>query len=339
MAIHLALFVSIRSRPRPTVRSAKPVEVELVIEASSVAQQSEFQPSQASLRSEETPTKQAKSRIEQPHPNLAPSVSDRSKPAQPTWSQISPSRILSVGLGEAGEPPRRGPLREQGAIGRQLEQSLTESANAKPYLSERPPPILVLRSDGSLHYEGVGIEAVIGADGSVDFPTQDAVEYEFHLAPDALLERLVDQEKRRAWIEEVYGGQVLIDPKYSGRDERPIAVPVAGGTFDTCAIESRDCYVYEKQWFMKKTKKLRQQLHQRWRKRNLRTSLHELEVRIASVQLDDDLGSRQKRALFRKWLGECADNWEGQQAKVMLEDAILRLNHNEYARIPDAGLH
>ncbi len=275
----------------------------------------------------------------------AEEVDNRSDNA-PSWEQIDPSRILGVGAqGEPLDPPR-GPLRARGksSVQQGIDQALAEFAKEVPHLSERPPPTLALQSDGSLRYQGAGIRAVIGPDGSLDFPKADSVSIQS--TTEGSLERLFNKEKRRKWIEEVYGGQV-IDCKYRGPADSandvgcggraPSTVPVMSGIFDTCGLEPRDCYSYEKQWIMRETKKLREKLHQRWRQLNLRRSLFELEVVLSGLESDEKLGTAQKRARLQQLLADCADNWEGNQARLMIEDALTRLERAEYARLRDAG--
>lgn len=247
------------------------------------------------------------------------------------WEQIDPTRLRRLHNLPARTETPKGPRRE---VASGLDLGLAEFAKRVPHLSERPPPTLALYSDGSLRYTSKSVKAKIFPDGSVEI-TEPAAAWA-RLNFEELWARLLDSEKRREWMEQTYGGQIVdcnLEPAAPGCLK---SVPIIEGGVDTCAWEPRDCYVYEKQWFMKETQKLREKLHQRWRQVNLRRSLHELESKTESIEADPQLTVAQKRAALRKLLADCADNWEGTEARAMIEGALRRIE-GDYATVPDAG--
>jgi hypothetical protein len=61
------------------------------------------------------------------------------------------------------------------ALARQLDQSLAETANARSYVTRRPPPELRPRADGGYAFTGHAFDAVIRPDGEVVFEDRPPV--------------------------------------------------------------------------------------------------------------------------------------------------------------------
>lgn len=360
-AVHLLLYFGVQLRSQNAVtateapQSEQAMVVELLVEPSlSIAEPPETPAPADRGPSEQAEPKQAEPKQAEPkqaEPNDAEPkqalpvradepVSAHIPPAAGVaeatrWPEVDPQRLLGLRGWDAAPDASRGPRRDRGRKGdrslRDLQQRLDQQlgqATEVPHASERPAPALELRSDGTLHYKSASIKARILSDGSVELIEPDAVWVRLNV--ESIWERLTDREKRRAWVERVYSGQV-IDCVTSTSSGCTSALPLLEGGFDTCALESRDCYAYEKQWFMKQTQSLREKLHQRWRNENMRRSLHTLELQVASILMEEGLDLLEKQTALEALLADCSDDWEGAQARALLTEAIEDLKRESHA--------
>ncbi len=99
------------------------------------------------------------------HPGCVPRDAG---PSIDTFRVVAPGAVARSAL--AGEMPDAGaPVDEGTRISRALSEGLARQANARPHLSERPPPRLRRQRDGSFRYESAAFDAVVAPDGTVTF--------------------------------------------------------------------------------------------------------------------------------------------------------------------------
>jgi len=126
--------------------------------------------------------------VRHPHASLAPTTEggwDFPVPAEPDsgacippdagtpairWAAIDPAAAAaSVITRDPRQTRDAGTGPGAGALSAAMSEDLRETAMAQPYLTERGPPRLHRRTDGTYRYESSQFDAVIGSDGSVTF--------------------------------------------------------------------------------------------------------------------------------------------------------------------------
>jgi hypothetical protein len=125
------------------------------------------------------------------HPEEAPhTIHDVLQPEQSLHDQIDPSHVAAAialqddrGPTQEGPPatlnpegPEHGPTAEEAVA--QTEAYLGAQAAAKTYITHRTFH-LTPHTDGTMHWQGTGFEAVIHPDGSVTFSDRPGVEYDW----------------------------------------------------------------------------------------------------------------------------------------------------------------
>ena len=215
-------------------------------------------------------------------PDAAGCLTDDAGALARAWAAINPgeaARAFMDDLGD-GEPV-------DGGIGGRLTADLRRSAGARPYLSERPAPVLAARDDGGYDYIGQGFDAIITADGDVEFD-----EHGFEMVEDPLT-----------------------------------GLPIPGlFVFDVTDLMMRaqdmDPYQHERQWFLESTTDVRDSLAAAAATRYLRESLAALSRHLHAIWSDTATAApERRRRIFALW-NDCADDELGRRARGLVEGFI-----------------
>lgn len=177
--------------------------------------------------------------------------------------------------------------REQ-AIEDQLAARLRQAANARAYLSQRPPPDLRSRADGSYVYSGPRFAAIIEADGTVRFNDRSNIGID--------------------------GMATDNGPGLSGSFDIMDALQGAAG---------QDPMRAERRWFMRETRELRERLMGQAQQRETGEGLARLERDLRAIWRGGGAAAGKRRQLFELWK-DASEDEVGARARQAITAFIQR---------------
>lgn len=193
-------------------------------------------------------------------------------------------------LVRSGQNDTRPPTTEEreAALEAELSARLHREANARAYLSQRPPPELQRRRDGSYQYSGPRFSAIIDADGTVRFEDR--------------------------------GNVNVTGP---GTDNGP----GLAGTFDiTDALQGasgQDPMRAERRWFMRETRELRERLEDEAREQEASRGVAGLERRLRQLWTAEGSAEQKRQRIFSFWR-DTSDDEVGERARNAIVGFVRR---------------
>lgn len=216
-------------------------------------------------------------------------------PSGASFSLTVPSGTAEAATAVAGEgvsgtaDSQSGSLEaREGAIEAELAARLGREANARDYLSQRPPPELQQRADGSYAFQGPRFSAVIEADGTVRFDDNSNVD--------------------------VGSAGTDFGPGLSGSFDLMDAMQGANG---------QDAMRAERRWFYRETKQLRDRLETEARKKEAGEGLARLERALRSLWAEGKPPADKRRLIFMMWRDTSSDE-VGTRARGIIEGFVRR---------------
>ncbi len=227
-----------------------------------------------------------------PEPEPRPEEEEeRERERRQPMVSLDPTSVAaaSVVFDDDPSPPRPQPPasgrgeRSEEALEAQLGGALQGAANARPHVSHRPPPRLRARTDGSYAFHGHLFDAVIARDGRVRFSDRGGVEMNSpNLGPNGL---------------------------------------IPSGTFDvTDSIErarGNDPFRYERDWFMRQTRELRERLEDESSAREQQHGMAALRGSLRRIWGGRGTDPQRRARIFSLW-DDCAEDEVGHRARAAI---------------------
>ena len=206
---------------------------------------------------------------------------DATLPTPAIDAPVAPARDLSTidlnprSVARAALPAATGPPDEED-LDTRVSRGLYADANAKRYITQRPPPRLEPRSDGTYAWNGPVVQAVIQTDGTVRFTDpQSGVRVDDNWRPSLQFD-LSDAIERR---------------------------------------NGNDPYAAEKRWFLRQTEAVRDELGQQHRATLASRGEGRLRRRLQRIwRRSSDSPSDRRRQIFDIW-DDCSDDDVGRRAR------------------------